>query len=146
RSFGGLQAVADVSFALRPGARQALIGPNGAGKTTFINLLTGVLPASAGRIRLAGAGVTGLAPHQRVRRGMVRTCRIPQRFAELTPREAIAVAIVQRDGLATVAWRSVWRHAPAIDEATALLRRLGLDDVATVPTAQIAYGKRRQLE
>ena len=66
RHFGALIATDDVSFAVQPGARQALIGPNGAGKTTLINLLTGVLKPTAGQVWLAGREVTHLASSARV--------------------------------------------------------------------------------
>ena len=70
KRFGGIAATQDVSLRIEAGARHALIGPNGAGKTTLINLLTGVLAPSGGRIELQGADITTLAPHQRVRRGL----------------------------------------------------------------------------
>ena len=70
RRFGGLVATNDVSFSLAPGARHALIGPNGAGKTTFVNLLTGVLRPTNGRILFGGEDVTRLRPDARVRRGL----------------------------------------------------------------------------
>ena len=69
RAFGGFVATEDVSLALAAGARHALIGPNGAGKTTLINLLTGVLAPSRGRVLLDGTDITGLRRHVRVRRG-----------------------------------------------------------------------------
>jgi ABC-type branched-subunit amino acid transport system ATPase component len=65
RHFGALVATDDVSFAVQPGARQALIGPNGAGKTTLINLLTGVLKPTAGQVLLQGREVTHLASSAR---------------------------------------------------------------------------------
>ena len=69
--FGGLVAVRDVNLALRSHTITGLIGPNGAGKTTLINLLTGVLKPTSGSVFLDGAEITRLAPHRRVRRGMV---------------------------------------------------------------------------
>ena len=57
KHFGGIVATSDVSFRLERGARHALIGPNGAGKTTFVNLLTGVLPPTAGQVFLAGEDI-----------------------------------------------------------------------------------------
>jgi hypothetical protein len=78
KKFGGITATSDVSLQLHRGARHALIGPNGAGKTTLINLLTGVLEPTAGSIRLLGQDITQLAPHERARRGMVRTFQINQ--------------------------------------------------------------------
>ncbi|MGQ7793414.1 ABC transporter ATP-binding protein [Faunimonas sp. B44] len=146
RSFGGLRAVNDVTFSLMPGARQALIGPNGAGKTTFVNLLTGVVPPSSGSIRLAGRDVTRLPRYRRVRLGMARTFQVNQLFPDLTPLETILIAVLERDGLANRVWPSAWRNRAAVEEAAALLDRLRLADVMDVPTAEIAYGRRRQLE
>ena len=87
KRFGGIVAAHDVSLSIEKGARHALIGPNGAGKTTVINLLTGVLRPTAGRIMLAGNDITALRPHQRVRLGMARTFQINQLFFDLTPLE-----------------------------------------------------------
>ena len=80
KRFGGITATQDVSIAVERGARHALIGPNGAGKTTLVNLLTGVLGPTAGTIDLDGEEITSLPPHQRVRRGLVRTFQINQLF------------------------------------------------------------------
>ncbi|MFZ4410933.1 MAG: ATP-binding cassette domain-containing protein, partial [Paracraurococcus sp.] len=76
RDFGGFRAVVEVTIALAQGARHAVIGPNGAGKTTLVNLLTGALRPSAGRVLLGGEDVTGLPQHARVKRGLVRTFQI----------------------------------------------------------------------
>ncbi|MFI4928571.1 MAG: ATP-binding cassette domain-containing protein, partial [Burkholderiales bacterium] len=81
KKFGGITATNDVTLDLRRGARHALIGPNGAGKTTLINLLTGVLEPTAGTITLEGQDISRVAPHLRVRRGLVRTFQINQLFA-----------------------------------------------------------------
>lgn len=93
KRFGGITATGNVNLNLHKGARHALIGPNGAGKTTLINLLTGVLEPTEGRILLQGEDITGLAPHQRVRRGMVRTFQINQLFDTLTPLETLALTV-----------------------------------------------------
>ena len=98
KRFGGIVATSDVTFRLEKGARHALIGPNGAGKTTFVNLLTGVLPPSAGRVLLNGQDVTRLRPEARVRRGLVRTFQINQLFADLTPLETLSLAVSERLG------------------------------------------------
>mgnify|MGYP000166772122 CR=1 FL=1 len=91
KRFGGITATDHVNLNIAHGARHALIGPNGAGKTTLINLMTGVLPATEGRIVLQGHDISGLAPHQRVRRGMVRTFQINQLFNSLTPLETLEI-------------------------------------------------------
>jgi ABC-type branched-subunit amino acid transport system ATPase component len=115
KRFGGLLATNDVSFQLERGARQALIGPNGAGKTTFVNLLTGVLPPSAGQVLLLGEDVTRLRPEARVRRGLVRTFQINQLFGDLTPLETLALAVGERLGLGRD-WR---RRVGAVDAVSA---------------------------
>src|ERR1700729_601026 len=98
KRFGGIVAARDVSLSAEKGARHALIGPNGAGKTTVINLLTGVLKPTAGRIMLEGQDITDVAPHQRVRLGMARTFQINQLFLDLTPLESIGLVVSERLG------------------------------------------------
>lgn len=146
KTFGGLVATNDVSFRLPAGARHALIGPNGAGKTTLVNLLTGVLQPSAGRILLQGEDITGLPAHQRVQRGLARTFQINQLFAELTPLQHVVLAISQREDVATGWWRPLGSRSAIVDEAEALLRRLDLSDVRDRRTETIAYGRQRLLE
>ncbi|MBS0523252.1 MAG: ABC transporter ATP-binding protein [Proteobacteria bacterium] len=145
KRFGGLVATNDVSFRLEKGARHALIGPNGAGKTTFINLLTGVLSPSAGRVLLGGEDITRLKPEARVRRGLVRTFQINQLFADLTPLETLALAVGERLGEGTVWHRPVGGNALAreVDEVAA---RFGLADVLDMRTDTLPYGKQRLLE
>ena len=146
KAFGGLIATNDVSFSLPAGARHALIGPNGAGKTTLVNLLTGVLQPTSGRILLQGRDITGLPSHKRVKRGLARTFQINQLFADLTPLQTLVLAIAEREDAATGWWRPVGLRRALIDEAEALLLQLGLIDVRDQRTATIAYGKQRLLE
>jgi branched-chain amino acid transport system ATP-binding protein len=145
KRFGGLVATNDVTFRLEKGARHALIGPNGAGKTTFVNLLTGVLPPSAGRVLLGGEDITRLKPEARVRRGLVRTFQINQLFADLTPLETLALAVGERLGGGTTWYRAVGGDALA-REVDAVATRFGLADVLDVRTDTLPYGKQRLLE
>ncbi|HEY4168171.1 MAG TPA: ABC transporter ATP-binding protein [Reyranella sp.] len=145
KRFGGLVATNDVTFRLEKGARHALIGPNGAGKTTFVNLLTGVLPPSAGRVLLEGEDITRLKPEARVRRGLVRTFQINQLFADLTPLETLALAVGERLGEGTTWYRPVRGDALA-GEIDAIATRFGLADVLDVRTDTLPYGKQRLLE
>ena len=99
KKFGGITATQDVNLSIAQGARHALIGPNGAGKTTLINLMTGVLEPTQGRIVLEGLDITRMAPEQRVHKGLVRTFQINQLFDTLTPLETLAMVVSQHRGL-----------------------------------------------
>src|SRR5262245_65855561 len=91
KRFGGIVAADDVSLRVETGARHALIGPNGAGKTTVINLLTGMLQPTAGRILLDGRDITSLSPHRRVGLGLARTFQLNQPLADLPPIDPIGL-------------------------------------------------------
>jgi ABC-type branched-subunit amino acid transport system ATPase component len=146
KHFGGIKAANQVSLQIEKGARHALIGPNGAGKTTVINLLTGVLRPTAGRILLDGKDITALEPHQRVRLGIARTFQINQLFADLTPVETLGLAVSERLGSGSDWWRLVGSKSGVVDETVGLIERFGLADVMDVRTAVLPYGKQRLLE
>jgi branched-chain amino acid transport system ATP-binding protein len=145
KRFGGITATDNVSFELKQGARHALIGPNGAGKTTLINLLTGVLQPTAGRIELLGQNISHLAQHERVRRGMVRTFQINQLFDTLTPLQTLAMVVSETQGLGAKWWQAMGVRSVA-DRCTELLAQFHLTEVMDQPTQTLAYGKRRLLE
>ena len=144
--FGGITATNNVTLNLKKGARHALIGPNGAGKTTLINLLTGVLQPTEGRITLLGEDITNLAPHQRVKRGMVRTFQINQLFDSLTPLQTLALTVSQQQGLGTSWWQPLGRNRLVVERCESLLEQFHLTQVMKQPTKVLAYGKRRLLE
>src|SRR5215471_17933693 len=146
KHFGGIAAVAGVSLNIEKGARHALIGPNGAGKTTVINLLTGVLRPSAGRILLEGEDISALEPHRRVRRGLARTFQINQLFLDLSPLETIGLAISERMGSGAHWWRLVGSKPEVTAEMVELLERFHLADVMSERTGNLPYGKQRLLE
>ncbi len=146
KRFGGITATGNVTLDLHQGARHALIGPNGAGKTTLINLLTGVLEPTEGTIVLNGEDITRLAPHQRVRRGMVRTFQINQLFASMTPLETLALVISQHRGLGGRFWQPLGADAAVTERAHALREQFHLAEVMNQRTEHLAYGKRRLLE
>jgi branched-chain amino acid transport system ATP-binding protein len=133
--------VNNVSLSVEKGARHALIGPNGAGKTTVINLLTGVLSPSAGRILLEGQDITALEASKRVRRGLARTFQINQLFLDLTPIETIGLAISERMGSGAQWWRLTGTSAAAIEEIVEILERFHLTDVMYERTGNLPYGK-----
>src|ERR1700685_3556924 len=129
KRFGGIVAAHDVNLAVEKGARHALIGPTGAGKTTVINLLSGVLKPTAGRIILEGRDITTLEPHERVRLGMARTFQINQLFLDLTPLETIGLAVSERLGLGGDWWRLVGSKSAVTDEIVEIVERLRPADV-----------------
>jgi branched-chain amino acid transport system ATP-binding protein len=146
KRFGGITPTNDVSIQVAQGARHALIGPNGAGKTTLVNLLTGVLAPTAGSIRLDGDDITRLAPHRRVRRGIVRTFQINQLFSELTPLTSLALAVSTRLGQSAGWWRRLGHDDAVAAACDTLLTQFHLDDVMDRKVALLPYGKRRLLE
>ena len=146
RRFGALVATDDVSLVLQPGARQALIGPNGAGKTTLINLLTGALTPSEGKVFLEGRDVTSASASRRVRLGLSRTFQINQLFPDLTPIESLGLAISEREGRGADFWRAAGTRREVVAEIEALIARFGLEAEMETPTRRLAYGKQRLLE
>jgi branched-chain amino acid transport system ATP-binding protein len=145
-SFGALRVANDIAFRLEHGARHALIGPNGAGKTTFVNLVTGALQPSAGRILLDGEAVTHLSQAQRVKRGLVRTFQITTLFRGLSVLENVTLAVGDRHGVAGDMLRPAGSRRAVIEEAFALLERLGIADDALRPVKELAYGRQRLVE
>ena len=146
KRFGGITATGNVTLHLKKGARHALIGPNGAGKTTLINLLTGVLDPTEGRIVLEGQDITQLAPHQRVRRGLVRTFQINQLFDSLTPLETLALTVSQHRGMGAKWWQPLGANKAVTERCEQLLEQFHLTSVMDQTTRVLAYGKRRLLE
>jgi branched-chain amino acid transport system ATP-binding protein len=146
KAFGAFKANSDVTLAFPQGARHALIGPNGAGKTTLINLLTGALPPTSGKVWLGDDDITALAQHQRVKRGMTRTFQINTLFAGLSVLESVVLAICERKGRAHVWHRTVAKQADEVAEARDLLGTLRLAADADALTRNLPYGKQRLVE
>jgi branched-chain amino acid transport system ATP-binding protein len=146
RSFGALEVARDVNFRLARGARHALIGPNGAGKTTFVNLLTGVLAPSSGRVLLEGEDVTALAQARRVKRGIARTFQINQLFRGLTVLENVCIAVAERLGVGGAMLRAAGGRADVIDEAARLIDMLKLSGDAGRRIVELPYGRQRLVE
>ncbi|RXT55377.1 branched-chain amino acid ABC transporter ATP-binding protein [Bosea sp. Tri-44] len=146
KSFGGITATDHVDFTLAKGARHALIGPNGAGKTTFVNLLTGVLRPSSGRIELKGEDITAVSREARVGRGLARTFQINQLFATMTPVEMIALVTSERLGRGRQPLRALDRDAELVAQTAEILARFKLDDIMDEHIATLPYGKQRQIE
>ena len=144
KRFGGVEAVAGVSFNVAPGEMLALIGPNGAGKSTCFNMLNGQIPADAGRIRLNGTDITGLPPRRIARLGVGRTFQITATFVSMTVRENVQTALAAYHRAHWHPWRDAGRQHMA--EADALLGQIGLADQGDRAAGLLAYGDLKRLE
>ena len=146
RRFGGLTAVDSVNLTLRLHEIHAVIGTNGAGKSTLINMLSGELPPSTGRLRLQGEDVTGWSQPRLARQGIGRSYQRNNIFLPLTVRENCRLAAQSR---AQRAWR-LWEPAQACRTSRALadeaMERAGLAAHAGRLASELAHGQKRQLE
>jgi branched-chain amino acid transport system ATP-binding protein len=144
KAFGGVQAVAGVSFGLRPGEVQAMIGPNGAGKSTLFNLLTGQLACDRGRILFRGERIDGAPPHQIWRRGISRTFQVPAVFRSLSVRENVQTALLSRRGMSgSLVAKAAGLFAP---EAEAVLAQVGLRGYADDGCGTLSLGDLKRIE
>jgi branched-chain amino acid transport system ATP-binding protein len=139
-SFGGLQALSDVSIDVQVGHVTGLIGPNGAGKTTLFNVVTGLLGPNTGRVELDGRDITRKKPHQRARLGIGRTFQRLETFGSLTARENVLVAAEMRRG-----WSHDRARSPAIITKE-ILERVGLEAVAEERVDRLPTGTARLVE
>jgi len=151
KSFGGLQALDQVSFTVPLGAIQALIGPNGAGKTTCFNLISGILPPNHGSIRLMGQEISNLPPHRIARLGLARTFQNIQLFGGMTVLENVLVGyhIHLRGNLLAILLNlpSIRRQErQSVEFVRDLLDFVGLADKENWPADSLAYGEQRRLE
>ena len=136
KSFGGLRAVQDVSFAVREGEILGIIGPNGAGKTTLFNLLNGILQPDAGRVRFLGHSMLGMAPNRIARQGIGRTFQVARPFPRLSVLDNVVVG----------AYVATASDEDAYALACAALEKVGLMGAAHVTAASISTQQIRLLE
>lgn len=146
KSFMGFTAVNAVDLRVRRGSIHALIGPNGAGKTTCFNLLTKFLTPDAGTILFNGIDITRERPSQIARRGVIRSFQISAVFPHLSALENVRIGLQRALGTEMHFWRGARSLRQLDDRAMDLLTQVGLTDFARVPTAELAYGRKRALE
>jgi branched-chain amino acid transport system ATP-binding protein len=151
KSFGGNQAVRDISFEVGDGEIVGLIGPNGAGKTTCFNLITGFYTPDAGRVRFRDEDVTGLKPYEMARRGIVRSFQKTNILKSLTVFENVLA------GQYLVAKQPLWRtffpgrvvrqaESEVRERAAEIVRTMGLAARMNAPASLLACGELRLLE
>lgn len=136
KDFVGLRALDSVSLTLERGEILGLIGPNGSGKTTLINIVTGFLKPTAGRIWFDGVDITNWPPHKIAPLGVARTFQTIKLFLGLTVLENVEVAAVS-GGLS--------RHQ-ARQRAYEILERVGIARLAELRAGALPYGQERRVE
>ena len=146
KNFGALKATDGVSLDLRAGEIHALIGPNGAGKSTLIHQISGSLTPDGGSIRFLGQDMAGLDMATRARRGLGRSFQISSLAPEFTALRNVMLAVQARQGSSFRFLRPVASDKSLTDPAMAMLERVGLENRANVPAAELSHGERRQLE
>lgn len=144
KSFGGVQAVREVSFTLQAGEMLALIGPNGAGKSTTFNMVGGQLTPDSGQVLLHGENIAGLPPRAIWRKGVGRTFQIAQTFASLTVVENVQMALLSHDRRIFAWWPRASAHRRA--DALALLEQVGMAAQADRACSELAYGDVKRVE
>ena len=135
RSFGGVQALSEVTLDVRRTEVVGLIGPNGAGKSTLVNVLSGFDRPDVGTVELEGRTITRWSPHRRGRAGLARTFQHSHAFRSLSVRENVEVAAI---GVGA-------KPREARARATELLELMGLDRFANIDAASLAHGDERRL-
>ncbi len=144
KSFGGVQAVRDVSFSLGRSEMLAIIGPNGAGKSTCFNMVGGQIRPDRGTIVLDGQDIAGKAPRDIWRRGVGRTFQISATFMSMTVCENVQMALMSHHGRT----RALLPLASRLyaEEAAAILDRIGLADRRGHMCGVLAYGDLKRIE
>jgi len=139
RNFGGLRAVSDVSFSVPEGQVLGVIGPNGAGKSTFINLVTGHIKPSEGRVLIDGKDLTGARPWVIAKAGVARTFQIVKPFRGMSIRENVAIGILYGPEGTNVMSR-------ALKAADEVLEEVGMAGVGDRPPGELSVADARRLE
>jgi branched-chain amino acid transport system ATP-binding protein len=146
RRWGGLVAVDDVSIDLQQGSVHAVIGTNGAGKSTLINILSGEIPPSAGRVELLGEDVTGWTQPRRARAGLGRSYQRTTIYPAFPVLENCRLAAQANSPRPWRWWEDATRCATSTEMARDAAARAGLSDALHLPAGLLSHGRKRQLE
>lgn len=147
RHFGGIRAVADISFDVSHGKRLTIIGTNGAGKSTLFNLITGVYPLSSGSISVFGQDVSKQPAYSRAKLGIARTFQTSKLFQGLTVRENLYTSLRQALGEKKISWLANPSESDRLhSESTTILERVDLLKKSDILVSDISHGESRQLE
>ena len=146
RNFGGVTATDCVCMQIDKSGLRSIIGPNGAGKTTFINVVTGRIPSSSGKVIFEGRDITNKPTHSLVKMGICRTFQITSIFQDLNVFENVRIARQARQGGSLRIFSRKSSLKAVTRDTWGILDRLGLEDLAGDPAKNLAYGDQRVLE
>ena len=151
KSYGGVHAVAGVSFDVPRGSLTGMIGPNGAGKSTVLGMIAGAIRPDRGSILLEGQQIAGLPSYKTARRGVIRTFQAASVFPRLTVVENLLLGVPPWRGeriAAALFGRRRWRREERVQVARAyeLLDRLGLSSLAEAYAGELSGGQKRLVE
>ena len=146
RHFGSLKAVDGVSFEMRAGEMRAVIGPNGAGKTTFFNLISGLLPPTAGQVIFEGENITQQTIVRRVAKGIVRTFQITEILPDLSVYENIRIGVETAEKLNSKPWIGRSERERVNQRVTELMDIVNLRNKANRTVGELAHGDQRVVE
>lgn len=146
RSFGGIQALTDISFSVEPGERHLIIGPNGAGKTTLFNTISGSFPATSGSIALFDHDITKLSSYERARLGLARTFQITNLFRGITVFDNVLIAVQAAENVGFALGRPMTAYPHLYSKAERLLDEWGLAGIAGQLVKHLSYGEQRQID
>ena len=145
RDYGKFRALNDVSVSFQPGELTAIIGPNGAGKSTFFNVISGGVPPSSGQVLFEGRDISHVPQHAFARMGIAKSFQITNVFKHLSAHENVRVALQMQVSRFEL-FRARASYQALMDEADALLERVGLGNVRLKLAADLAHGQQRSLE
>jgi len=146
KAFGGLRAVDRINLTVAPGERRVLMGPNGAGKTTLFNLVSGIYPATEGRILFFEKDVTALPSYRRAALGMARTYQITNLFPRLTVSENILMACQALQRTKFVMFRLLSSYRRLMERCNDLLKAFDLWEKRSELVKNLSHGDQRQIE
>ncbi len=151
KHFGGVAALSQVEFSVKPGQIKGLIGPNGAGKTTLFNLVSGIFPMSSGDIFFHGKSIKNISPYKIARKGIVRTFQHVKLFSNLSVLENVMVGGFSRSGAGLLSVildlpRAINEESELRNKALKMLKFVGLEEHISLTASALPFGQQRLLE
>lgn len=143
-SFDGFKALNRLNFTMARGELRVVIGPNGAGKTTFLDVITGKVKPTRGRVLFQGRNLRALSEHQIARLGIGRKFQTPRVYLNLTCRQNLAIASNRHKTV----WATLFNPQPTAEQRTVkgLLETIGLHSKADLPASLLSHGEKQRLE